>query len=122
MVAAGVADEMTVQLAYAIGVAKPVSIYATTNGTNHTKFTDSEIADYIRDNPETFPLTPAGIISKYGLRAPIYLPTARYGHFGCKPYTEKMMIGRKRTASEQMVEFYAWEKLDTCERIKTDLL
>jgi S-adenosylmethionine synthetase len=122
MVAAGVADEMTVQLAYAIGVAKPVSIYVTTNGTNHTKFTDSEIADYIRDNPETFPLTPAGIISKYGLRAPIYLPTARYGHFGCKPYTEKMMIGRKRTASEQMVEFYAWEKLDTCERIKTDLL
>ncbi|MCI2081805.1 MAG: methionine adenosyltransferase [Bacteroidales bacterium] len=122
MVAAGVADEMTLQLAYAIGVARPVSIFVTTNGTNHTKFSDAEIANYIWDNPETFPLTPSGIIGKYGLCNPIYLQTARYGHFGCTPYSERMVIGRKRPAEMQTVRFYSWEELDTADRIREDLL
>ncbi len=82
MVAAGVADEMLIQVSYAIGIAKPVNIYINTNGTNKTKFSDSELAEKI---DSFYNLTPAGIEERLKLRNPIYLETAAYGHFGREP-------------------------------------
>ena len=103
LVAAGVADELLVQVAYAIGVAEPVSIYANSYGTAHAGLTDGEIADKIK---EIFDLRPAKIIEKFGLKNPIYLPTATYGHFGRTPYVK------------DGIQFFGWEKLDSVELIK----
>ncbi len=113
MVAAGVADEMLVQLSYAIGVAEPVSIYVDTRGTS--RFEDAEIA---RKISELFDLRPAKIISRFGLKNPIYEPTASYGHFGRKPYTKKMKLIRDGKEVEREVEFFAWEKLDAVSNIR----
>ena len=113
MVAAGVADEMLVQLSYAIGVAEPVSIYVDTRGTS--RFEDAEIA---RKISELFDLRPAKIISRFGLKNPIYEPTASYGHFGRKPYTKKMKLIRGGREVEREVEFFAWEKLDAVSNIR----
>lgn len=104
MVASGVADEMLVQLAYAIGVAKPVSVYVDTKGTAKNGITDAEIANAIN---ELFDLRPAKIVNKFGLKNPIYLPTAKNGHFGIEPY------------KSNGITFYAWEKLDAVDAIKT---
>ena len=82
LVAAGVADELLVQVAYAIGVAEPVSIFVNSYGTAKNGLEDSDIAEKIK---EIFDLRPAKIIEKFGLKNPIYLPTATYGHFGRKP-------------------------------------
>lgn len=115
MVAAGVAEEMLIQISYAIGIARPVSIYVDTKGTSNVRMNDSEIAEKIN---ELFDLRPARIIEKFGLKNPIYLPTATYGHFGRDPYKEKVefFINNKRSFKE--VEFFGWEKLDAVERIK----
>ena len=86
LVAAGVADELLVQLSYAIGVAKPVSIYVNTYGTSHVPMTDGEIAKKIDG---LFDLRPKAIENRFDLRKPIYLETASYGHFGRK--TEKVV-------------------------------
>lgn len=103
MVAAGVADEVQVQLAYAIGVADPVSISVNTFGTAKVELTDAEIAEVVS---ELFDLHPATIVERFGLKNPIYLPTSSYGHFGRKPYTV------------DGVEFFGWERLDAVEQIK----
>lgn len=103
LVAAGVADEVQVQLAYAIGVAEPVSISVNTFGTAKVDLTDTEIAEVIS---ELFDLRPATIVARFGLKNPIYLPTASYGHFGRKSYTENG------------IEFFGWERLDMVESIK----
>jgi len=103
LVAAGVADECLVQLAYAIGVAEPVSLFIDTYGTRHTAQTDAEIARKIR---EMFDLRPAAIIRKFGLKNPIYEPTAAYGHMGRKPYVK------------DGVQFFGWELLDSVPRLK----
>ncbi|MBR6054009.1 MAG: methionine adenosyltransferase domain-containing protein, partial [Bacteroidales bacterium] len=103
LVAAGVADELLVQVAYAIGVAEPVSIYANSYGTAHGGITDSEIADNIK---KIFDLRPAKIIEKFGLKNPIYRPTATYGHFGRTPYVK------------DGIQFFGWEKLDDVETVK----
>lgn len=103
LVATGVADEVQVQLAYAIGVAEPVSISVNTFGTARVELTDAEIAEVVS---ELFDLRPAAIVERFGLKNPIYLPTASYGHFGRKPYIENG------------VEFFGWERLDMVERIK----
>lgn len=103
LVAAGVVDEVQVQLAYAIGVAEPVSISVNTFGTAKVELTDAEIAEVVS---ELFDLRPAAIVNRFGLKNPIYLPTASYGHFGRKPYT----VGS--------IEFFGWERLDMVERIK----
>jgi S-adenosylmethionine synthetase len=103
LVAAGVADEVQVQLAYAIGVADPVSISINTFGTAKVELTDAEIAEVVS---ELFDLRPAAIVERFGLKNPIYLPTASYGHFGRKPYAIKG------------VEFFGWERLDMVDRIK----
>lgn len=103
LVAAGVADEVQVQLAYAIGMAEPVSISVNTFGTARVELTDAEIAEVVS---ELFDLRPAAIVERFGLKNPIYLPTASYGHFGKKPYTV------------DGIEFFGWERLDMVEKIK----
>lgn len=113
LVAAGVADEMTVQVAYAIGVAKPVSVYVDTYGTG--KFENALIAQKIR---ELFDLRPAKIIEKFGLKNPIYGPTAAYGHFGRKPYSQTLKLVRDGREVEQSVEFFGWEKLDAVDAVR----
>ena len=102
MVAAGVADEIEIQVSYAIGIAQPVSVYVNTYGTSHVG-EDSLIADKIS---ELFDLRPAKIIEKFGLKNPIYEPTASYGHFGKTPYVK------------DGIEFFTWEKLDSVSSIR----
>lgn len=113
MVAAGVADEMLVQVAYAIGVARPVSIFVDTYGTGVVP--DAEIARKIED---LFDLRPAAIIRKFELKNPIYEPTAAYGHFGRKPYTKTVKVGKPGHQTDKPVQFFGWEKLDAVEGIK----
>ena len=113
MVAAGVADEMLVQLSYAIGIADPVSIFVDTYGTGIRP--DSEIADRIK---ELFKLHPAAIIRKFQLQNPIYEPTASYGHMGREPYVRRMKLIRDGREVEQEVQFFGWEKLDAVESIR----
>ena len=113
MVAAGVADEMLVQVAYAIGVARPVSIFVDTYGTGIVP--DAEIARKIE---ELFDLRPAAIIRKFELKNPIYEPTAAYGHFGRKPYTKSVKVGKPGCQTDKLVQFFGWEKLDAVDAIK----
>lgn len=113
MVAAGVAQEMLVQIAYAIGVARPVSVFVDTYGTGIVP--DAEIARRIEN---LFDLRPAAIIRKFELKNPIYEPTAAYGHFGRKPYTKSVKVGKPGCQTDKLVQFFAWEKLDTVEEIK----
>ena len=113
MVAAGVADEMLVQVAYAIGVARPVSIFVNTYGTGIVP--DAEIARKIE---ELFDLRPAAIIRKFELKNPIYEPTAAYGHFGRKPYTKTVKVGKPGHQTDKLVQFFGWEKLDAVDAIK----
>ncbi len=113
MVAAGVAKEMLVQVAYAIGVARPVSIFVDTYGTGIVP--DAEIARKIE---ELFDLRPAAIIRKFELKNPIYEPTAAYGHFGRKPYTKAVKVGKPGHQTDKLVQFFGWEKLDAVESIK----
>ena len=115
MVAAGVADEMVVQIAYAIGVARPVSIYVNTKGTGIIP--DAEIADKIG---KIFDLRPAAIIRKFGLKNPIYGPTAAYGHFGREPYTKVLELTRGGKTVKEEVQFFGWEKLDSVDLIRSE--
>jgi S-adenosylmethionine synthetase len=116
MVAAGVADEMLVQVSYAIGVAKPLGIYVNTNGSSKVKITDGQIAEKI---DELFDMRPAAIEQRFKLRNPIYRETAAYGHMGREPQKVKKIFdspyhGRK----ELEVELFTWEKLDYVDKIK----
>ncbi len=111
LVAAGVASECLVQLAYAIGVAKPVSVFVDTYGTAAGGLSDGEIAQKVQ---ELFDLRPAAIIRKFGLKNPIYSPTAAYGHMGRKPYTKTVKVQGK----EKIVQFFGWELLDSVEAIQ----
>ena len=116
MVAAGVSDEMLVQLAYAIGVAKPVSVYVNTYGKKHVSMTDGEIA---RKVSELFDLTPNAIERQLNLRQPIYFETAAYGHMGRKnEVVKKVFTSRYHERKEMTVELFTWEKLDQVERIR----
>ncbi len=110
LVAAGVADECLVQLAYAIGIAQPVSVFVDTYGSAHIdkgsqEQTDAYIADVVK---KLFDLRPAAIVERFHLKAPIYEPTASYGHFGREPY------------EKDGIEFFAWEKLDMVDKIKKE--
>ena len=115
LVAAGVADEMLVQVSYAIGVARPLSIYANSYGTAHNGLSDSVIAAKIG---ELFDLRPAKIVEKFGLDNPIYEPTAAYGHMGRKPFTRKVTLRRDGRDVEREVRFFAWEELDAVPEIR----
>ena len=133
LVAAGVADEVLIQLAYAIGVPEPVSVFINTFGTCHVKknpagniISDGEIAKKIND---IFDLRPYAIIKLFGLKNPVFEPTTNYGHFGRDNYEEEVEVyydGPGITTREvngemkrfKKVEFFAWEKLDYVEKIK----
>lgn len=104
MVAAGIAEVVLVQVAYAIGIARPVSVFVDTYGTSHVGLTDGEIAAKVS---ELFDLRPAKIVERYGLTNPIFSPTAAYGHFGREPYVENG------------IQFFGWEKLDEVDRLRT---
>jgi S-adenosylmethionine synthetase len=118
MVAAGVADEMLVQISYAIGVAEPVSIYVNTYGSSHVDMTDGEIADKIYT---LFDLRPYAIEKALKLRYPIYEETAAYGHMEREPQvitkTFDSLYNDKTKTLE--VELFTWEKLDRVNNIKT---
>lgn len=115
LVAAGVAGEILIQISYAIGIAKPVSIFVDTYGTSKVRFSDGEIAEMIN---RIFDLRPASIIRKFGLKNPIYFPTAAYGHFGKTPYKAPVKVGREGHFSEKEVQFFGWELLDSVEKIR----
>lgn len=118
LVAAGVADEILVQLAYAIGVAQPVSVYVNTYGTSKVKMSDSEVAKIVNT---IFDLRPGAIVKRFGLKNPIYRATAAYGHFGRDYFKAKVTFGggNGTPAIEKEVEFFAWEKLDFVDNIKS---
>ena len=111
LVAAGVASECLVQLAYAIGVAKPVSVFVDTYGTAAQGLSDGEIAAKVQ---ELFDLRPAAIIKKFQLKNPIYAPTAAYGHMGRKPFQKMVKVQGK----EKIVQFFGWELLDSVPAIQ----
>ena len=116
MVAAGLCDEALVQVAYAIGVAQPVGLFVNTYGTAHVDMSDGEIARRIHD---LFDLRPYAIIQRFGLKNPIYAPTAAYGHMGRDPYRAAVTLyDRNGNARQEEVDFFAWEKLDYVDNIK----
>lgn len=107
MVAAGVAEEMLVQISYAIGVAKPVNVFVNTNGTTRDGITDADVVEAIN---KLFDLRPAKIIEKLCLKNPIYLETAKYGHFG----VEMDVVGEY-----DGIKYYPWEELDAVDDVKS---
>lgn len=116
MVAAGVADEMLVQLSYAIGVAKPVGIFVDTYGSSNIELSDSAIAEKIE---KLFDLRPAAIEQRLKLRKPIYSETAAYGHMGRKPKeVTKKFESQYWGKVEMKVELFTWEKLDFVDKVK----
>ena len=133
IVAAGVADEILVQVAYAIGVSKPVGFFVNTNGTAHVKnekselLTDGEIARKIEG---IFDMRPYAIVSRFGLKNPIFEKTASYGHFGRDPFTEEIEVlyeDENTTFVEnrdgvniytKKVDFFKWEQLDYVDKVK----
>ena len=118
MVAAGLADEVLVQVAYAIGVAKPLGLFVNTFDTSKVSLSDSEIALQIQ---EIFDLRPNAIINRFGLKNPIFQTTASYGHMGRDHFTrmEKFYpnINGDETI-EKEVDFFTWEKLDYVDKLK----
>lgn len=133
LVAGGVADEMLVQVAYAIGVDKPVGFYINTYGTAHAKnekgelLTDGEISNIATD---IFDMRPYAIVSRFGLKNPIFEKTASYGHFGRDPFSEEIEVfyeDKDTTFKEnrngvnvytKKVEFFKWEQLDYLDKVK----
>ena len=111
LVAAGVAGECLVQLAYAIGVAQPVSVFVDTYGTACQGWTDAAIAEKVK---QLFDLRPAAIIRKFQLKNPIYAPTAAYGHMGRKSYQQAVTV----QGQARIVRFFGWELLDSVPLLK----
>ncbi len=127
MVAAGVADKVLVQVAYAIGVAEPVGFFVDTYGSANVKLSDGEIA---RKLEGIFDMRPYAIVSRFGLKNPIFERTASYGHFGRDPFTEEIEVrynGDDTTFKEnrngvdiytKKVDFFKWEELDYVDKVK----
>ena len=123
IVAAGVCDKACVQLAYAIGVAEPVGFYVNTYNTKKVSMSDGDIAEKLKT---IFRLRPYDIIKRFGLKNPIYQPTASYGHFGKDSYEDYVKVGYKNNTTvedvdgnmEKRVVFFGWERLDMVEDIK----
>ena len=116
LVAAGVCDEILVQVSYAIGVAEPTNIYINTYGTSKVKHSDSKIADIVND---VFDMRPYGIETRLKLRNPIYSETAAYGHMGRKSEkkTVQFINGSGKTIKKN-VETFTWEKLDYVKKVQ----
>ncbi|MGD9976707.1 MAG: methionine adenosyltransferase [Bacteroidales bacterium] len=122
MVAAGIADEILIQVAYAIGVAQPVGLYVNTYGTSKVKLTDGEIAQKVQ---KIFDMRPAAIVKRFGLKNPIFEETAAYGHFGRDYYKREVEFiengnGNGERAVKRAVEFFTWEKLDYVDILKKE--
>ena len=123
LVAAGVADEALVQVAYAIGVAEPVGLYINTYGTAKAKdkkgatLSDSEIGKKIS---KLFDMRPYAIVKRFGLKNPIYSDTAAYGHMGRIPEKKKVSFSINGKNVSKEVELFAWEKLDYVDKIKKE--
>ena len=116
IVAAGIADEVLVQLSYAIGIAQPLSIYVNTYGTSKLNgVTDGAIAEKIG---QIFDLRPAAIVREFGLRNPIFEATASYGHFGNRPYKKEVVCYEGNQKVMREVEFFGWERLDVVDKLK----
>lgn len=120
LVAAGIADEALVQVAYAIGVAQPVGLYVNTYGTANVDMNDGIIAAKIN---EIFDMRPAAIVKRFGLKNPIFEETAAYGHMGRDYMIDKVDIIENANGSDEKtvqkeVDFFAWEKLDYVDKIK----
>ncbi len=121
LVAAGVADQILVELSYAIGIAQPLSIYVDTYNSPRPAalagMTDSEIARRIG---KLFDLRPAAIVKRFGLKNPIFEATASYGHFGNRPYKAVEKVWENGVETEREIEFFGWEKLDAVDRIRKE--
>ena len=134
LVAAGVCDQALIQVAYAIGVAEPVGLYVNTYGTAKVKdkkgnvLHDGEIAESIKN---LFDMRPYSIVQRFGLKNPVFLPTASYGHFGRDSYSKTVDVyykvpgskpkahnGNGKMIYQKKVEFFSWEKLDYVDKIK----
>ena len=116
LVAAGVADEVLVQVSYAIGVARPINIYVNTYGTSHVAMTDGEIAKKV---DELFDMRPKAIENRLKLRNPIYEETASYGHMGRTPQTVTKTFKSCYQGEKTIeVELFTWEKLDYVDKVK----
>ncbi|MEO6167485.1 MAG: methionine adenosyltransferase [Chitinophagales bacterium] len=121
LVASGVASQVLVQVAYAIGVAKPVGLYVTTYGTTKVKdeqgniMTDGNIAAIVQ---QIFDMRPYAIVERLKLRNPIYSKTAAYGHMGKTPAKHKVEVGKNGKSKLREVEFFTWEKLDYVGKIR----
>jgi S-adenosylmethionine synthetase len=115
LVAAGLADEVLVQIAYAIGIAEPVGLYINTFNTSKVNYTDGDIAEKIR---QIFDLRPSAIIKRFGLKNPIFLPSAAYGHMGRTPYADDIIIYKNNIPETRKIEFFTWEKTDYVDKIK----
>ncbi len=119
MVAAGVADQVLVELSYAIGIAQPLSVYVDTYRSPRPAalegMTDGEIAERIG---RLFDLRPAAIVKRFGLKNPIFEATASYGHFGNRPYTRVEKVWENGREIEREIEYFGWEKLDAVEMIR----
>lgn len=117
LVAAGVADEILVQVSYAIGVVEPMGIFVDTYGTSNLNMTDGEIAEKVT---EVFDMRPAAIESRLKLRSPMYSETAAYGHMGRKNETITKTFERIDGSTKDVeVELFTWEKLDYVDKVKT---
>lgn len=119
MVVAGVCDEVLVQVAYAIGVARPMNLYVNTFGTNKSRYTDSQLAAKML---ELFDMRPYAIEQRLKLRNPIYKETASYGHFGRTPETVTKRFNVNGKTVEKQVELFTWEKTDYAEAIAKAVL
>jgi S-adenosylmethionine synthetase len=118
MVAAGVAHEMLVQVAYAIGIAEPVGIYVHTYGKSKVNMSDLEIGEKIE---KLFDLRPRAIIERFGLKNPVFEETAAHGHMGRDPKTKEITLyngNGDNYGTQKTADFFAWEKLDFTETIK----
>ena len=119
VVAAGIADEVLVQVAYAIGRAEPVSFYVNTYGTSHADMSDAEIAAVLKGMKNEFDMRPKAIIERLKLLQPMYTETAAYGHMGrqCKT-VHKTFLSLYNTTADIDVELFTWEKLDMVDKLK----
>lgn len=122
LVAAGVAKEILIQIAYAIGVAQPVSIFVDSYGSAATDkegeaITNAKISEKVA---KLFDLRPAAIVKRFGLKKPIYTPTAAYGHMGREPYIKEVELLQDGKWVKESVQFFGWEKLDSVELIKEE--
>lgn len=115
LVAAGVADRVLVQIAYAIGVPEPISFYVNTYGTSKLNMSDGNLADMVKT---IFRLEPKDIIETYKLTQPMFLETASYGHMGRTPGIKKVDFGTNGIPDVRDVETFTWEKEDRVDDIK----